>query len=859
MHQPIHSSLVPGVHARSGVRAVRGAVCPDLTSSLITAPAGSDRHENLRDHAMAGIGGIAVRGHRGTHDEGHRWSATSKPSLEKRPPNSMSPPPTRQSTESADTLKSRTPITPKSEASFLSKITRTPSVRYARSESAYWTPAATDPVTFSYDAEKEKFERESARYTHMVTPWLNEDGSLKEDWRGSRVLAAKIVLSQHFEWLMGAVIVFNLIWIVIETDKEARCYPDFANELSDCESSSSNLPYIKIVNLVLLVVYTLEAIARMYVERMEFFWKAWNQLDFTIVFLGWLTEFLGIFIEINSIGWLRIVRIARLFRAMRIFVANKELHMLLTGLIGSMKAIFFGSLMLLAMLILFSILMVQYVHPISSRLECGRCSEGFSSVMDSTLTLFQQIVAGDSWGTISIPVIMEEPWAAVPLCMTLMTIGLGAMNLILAVIVDRAAEARESKGDILIAQKQQMQRIRRMELLEMFQEMDKDSSGTLTLEELTDAWLDSGSRFREMMSLMDLHQGDLEEIFETIDGTHRGEINYLQFCNSIDQMQSRDTRFLATLTKLRVSHLHRVVEKDIVRNCKILSRHDRLLEYLADLIHGVDEKICRLTGDACQPFGLDRYESRSKSSLYAKAKTFTRHNTKFGTLGSKTSAFSSMKEARTERFSDDIDLLQEQIEDLDNINRGVLRRCQEQAATVLHHREFMESLSDAFIMASREEQRTLAESMHSQISDLLEATKCNLVKSVEDINVKMQAQADLLASNAKVFEGLNALLPGPYQLKQRLTDDKMFEAALTSKADAARSRLTPHFGPAISRGSRGKGTHVTFASLHEHLAVEGDLDDTPTKEDSMLQAACDIKLPDNSENGIADQPVEYSS
>jgi len=52
-------------------------------------------------------------------------------------------------------------------------------------------------------------------------------------------------------------------------------------------------------------------------------------------------------------------------------------------------------------------------------------------------------VAGDSWGAISVPVIENHPWMGVILISIVFTVSLGLMNLMLAVIVERAAEARE--------------------------------------------------------------------------------------------------------------------------------------------------------------------------------------------------------------------------------------------------------------------------------------------------------------------------------------------------------------------------------------------------------------------------------
>mmetsp|Transcript_90495 Transcript_90495/g.158158 ORF Transcript_90495/g.158158 Transcript_90495/m.158158 type:complete len:774 (+) Transcript_90495:67-2388(+) len=612
--------------------------------------------------------------------------------------------------------------------------------------------------TFNYDKEIDMINLESMHWDMeaRMRPWLGQDGSsLKPGWSPLRIQVGKVVFSQQLEWTMGAVIIFNLVMIILETDQEAECYPKYYNALNECPSSSQNNYMFGWVNLALLMLYTIEATMRIFVERWQFFHKGWNLLDFGIVVLGWLSELLGAVVTVESVGWLRILRIGRLFRAMRIFVSIKELNMLLTGLVGSMKAIFFGSLMLLGMLMLFSILMVQYVHPINSRLlydGCDRCSQGYKSVMQSTLTLFQQIVAGDSWGLISVPVIMKEPLTAIPLCVTLLTVGLGAMNLILAVIVDRAAEARESKGDMLIAHKIRLQRQRRLDLLEMFQAMDKDSSGTLTLSELEEAWTEPKSPFREMLSLMEIHRGDLQEMFESIDVSNRGKINYVEFCSNLDMMQSRDVRFLSILTKLRVHQ----VQRNVAGNRKLLKRHERLLENVIDLVHAIDAKISRLTGEQC--------ESRLPATI------------KEPTLSQASSA--SVGDGQ------DLALLQKQIIDLDDLHRGVLRRAQEQAALMLQHKEFVDSLTEAVADHSNGEVASqLAESVQDQLSELLDAMQERQRLVIEEIDDKLKDEADMLASNATLLDSIGMKLG----LEKRRW--------LSPEAEEVGSRSTGPFGP----------------------------------------------------------------
>merc|ERR1719215_961084 len=106
----------------------------------------------------------------------------------------------------------------------------------------------------------------------------------------------------------------------------------------------------------------------------------------------------------------------KLMRAVRILLAFPELYMLVKGIFGAMKAILWGTFLIMCVLTLFSIMAVELIHPINSRVEssgtyvdCDRCGRAFATVPASIVTFTQTIVTGDSWGQVSIPIIEEEP------------------------------------------------------------------------------------------------------------------------------------------------------------------------------------------------------------------------------------------------------------------------------------------------------------------------------------------------------------------------------------------------------------------------------------------------------------------
>ncbi|CAK8996948.1 Voltage-dependent calcium channel type D subunit alpha-1 (DmCa1D) [Durusdinium trenchii] len=232
--------------------------------------------------------------------------------------------------------------------------------------------------------------------------------------------------------------------MIIETNYDAECFPKYANDLHNCPSRSSEQTWLQVSTIALQTIYTVECCLRACVEQRHYVWNTWNQIDLWTAIFGWI----GLGMSSMNLNVLRTtIRVLRLLRVGRLVISVPELYILLSGLTTSFKPILFGSIMLVSVILVWSIIVVELIHPLNSQTtfdNCPRCSNGFKSVYSAALTLFSQIVAGDSWGSISIPLAEERWWVGALLFVILMTISLGVMNLILAVIVEKAAEAREN-------------------------------------------------------------------------------------------------------------------------------------------------------------------------------------------------------------------------------------------------------------------------------------------------------------------------------------------------------------------------------------------------------------------------------
>merc|ERR1719253_1380481 len=132
---------------------------------------------------------------------------------------------------------------------------------------------------------------------------------------------------------------------------------------------------LDVVNYVFLAVYTVEASMRVFVLRLKVFRSFWNNLDLFVVFAGYLD--LGLSSQDTegsggpNISLLRIFRVFRLLRAVRIFQKVPELYAMLRGFISAMQTMFWGFVMIIVLLLLFAVLCVELIHPISLRIHEG--------------------------------------------------------------------------------------------------------------------------------------------------------------------------------------------------------------------------------------------------------------------------------------------------------------------------------------------------------------------------------------------------------------------------------------------------------------------------------------------------------
>ena len=293
-----------------------------------------------------------------------------------------------------------------------------------------------------------------------------------------------------------------------------------------------------ILSDICLGLYTLELLLLAFLQGLSFFREDWLiLLDLFIVACGYveiILDAVGPGHLVGNLGVLRalrFVRIIRLMRLLRRIRALRELHKLVTMMATCLKALLWSFVFCFGIMTVWAMLLVEIVHPILQQAafeQCEGCKTAVESVMKANLLLFKTVIAGDSWGDIAVPVILDHPHTAFIFVGSLLTLVFGVLNLIVAVVVDTFAEAREQ--DVLNLAEEMDQNVEddRRNLIKLFNRIDTDGSGRLTLEEL----IEGARRDPELQSrlrVMDIDEMDLQQLFEMIDVQKEGSIEAQEF------------------------------------------------------------------------------------------------------------------------------------------------------------------------------------------------------------------------------------------------------------------------------------------------------------------------------------------
>eukprot|EP00445_Apocalathium_hangoei_P066806 CAMPEP_0204112292 /NCGR_PEP_ID=MMETSP0361-20130328/2960_1 /ASSEMBLY_ACC=CAM_ASM_000343 /TAXON_ID=268821 /ORGANISM="Scrippsiella Hangoei, Strain SHTV-5" /LENGTH=701 /DNA_ID=CAMNT_0051062461 /DNA_START=90 /DNA_END=2195 /DNA_ORIENTATION=+ len=449
---------------------------------------------------------------------------------------------------------------------------------------------------------------------------------LRRSMSGRGIAQKKIQRFLNNPWtetVLGGVITLNFVLILLETDNRA-CYPG--------RGIGTKPRWLVDLEGVCLAIFGAELALRIVADGTKFHRKMWNLLDALIVAIGVSDLILSLAgIEMGSLGIVRVLRLCRLLRLLRVlrmFTVLKELRRLIQMMGGCFKTLFWSCLLLFLIMTIWAVIAVELINPTVQQIAdeggwqgCERCRRSFASVFMADITLFQTVVAGDSWGYMAIPVIEKNPPTAIIFIGALMTLVFGVLNLIVAVIVDVFAESRDKDVFARASELEEEEREQKSVLGQIFKRIDTDGGGTLSYNELLQGACKE-AEFLRWLRVMDIDSRDLEQLFAIVDEDGNGEIEPGEFIEAMYRMRTADSRTAMKFVKHIVSRIDKQqkdlngkfekivdVEPDTAVSNEIQELNDKLDEVLDVLrdtgsysgIHELNVKFDNMLGGLLDP------------------------------------------------------------------------------------------------------------------------------------------------------------------------------------------------------------------------------------------------------------------
>jgi voltage-gated sodium channel len=238
---------------------------------------------------------------------------------------------------------------------------------------------------------------------------------------GMRGAIRRRMESSGVQYFITLLIVINAIILGLETVPQAM------------ESYGG---FLLAVDHIILGVFVIEILLRIYAHRLAFFRDPWSLFDFTVVAIA----------LVPASGPLAVLRALRILRVLRLLTLVPSMRRVVGALLGSIPGLSSIALVLLLIYYVFAV--------IATKLFGEHFPQWFGSIGESLYSLFQ-IMTLESWSMgIVRPVMVEHPYAWIFFIIFILIATFTMLNLFIAIIVNAmqtfTEEENRARKDALV-------------------------------------------------------------------------------------------------------------------------------------------------------------------------------------------------------------------------------------------------------------------------------------------------------------------------------------------------------------------------------------------------------------------------
>jgi len=354
--------------------------------------------------------------------------------------------------------------------------------------------------------------------------------------------------STSYELLNAAFIVFNVVFIIMETDLRAKFVA--STSPSGYQDDEKDKIYFVLGSSVFGAVFVLDLLLRIHVERSQFLKsreKGWNVFDIVVVSTA-VVEVIVQWYELSSgttshataflrkFSMLRIVRLLRVIshtRAVRVIRFIRELRLMVFSLTGTLKSLTWAIVLMVIILLVFGVFFTDGVvtHLVQNPSLSTNTTEDlrlhFGTLSQATVSLYMAMSGGEDWGNL-FRVLQPLPREYQGAFLVFITFAiLALLNVVTAVFVEAAMQVSQNDKQLVVMEEMESKGEFIAMMQQVFEELDTNDSGALSLEEFEKHIEDE--KLTAFLSSFGLDVGEVRTLFTLLDVDRTGEVDLEEF------------------------------------------------------------------------------------------------------------------------------------------------------------------------------------------------------------------------------------------------------------------------------------------------------------------------------------------
>lgn len=394
--------------------------------------------------------------------------------------------------------------------------------------------------------------------------------------RRSEILARRSAVQRfvgrkEFDWAAGALVLLNVLLLGVQVQMRGeRALEEAATggPISDREPlvfDTFHVFFLIVFSTELALRWTANGLLGFLFSRERW----WNVLDIAVVscsFLDLLLKFASqhsgnniLMSSAPAVRIIRVVRVMRVMRAVRVMRLFRELRLMILAILRSMRLMCWACMVLGLLLFIVGVCIasgtIDFLEGAEMWQDPGNADliSWFSTLDRAMVQLYMAMSGGRDWGD------YYEALAPMPGFYRLAFLAymsfsfVAVVNVVTGVFVDSALQSNQADRELVVQEEIAKQQQFGSKVRKVFEEMDMESEGRITLEDFERRLNDE--HVIAYFNALKLDVGDAKKLFMLLDSDSSGEIDVDEFLTGCQKLQGESRALDTALMQMQIRML----------------------------------------------------------------------------------------------------------------------------------------------------------------------------------------------------------------------------------------------------------------------------------------------------------------